>query len=404
MTAKRYMSARQAAAVLGISPATLYAYVSRGLIRSEAGPDKRARRYHVQDIERLKQRREQRRNPDKAARATLRAGMPVLDSAIALITDTCLYYRGHSALELARQHSFEEVAALLWSGDLGAALPVDEGPALSEACQAVLEQADELTPCERMQIVLPVAGAQDWRAYDLTADGVVATGVRILRLLAAASSGQQNGGGLAAALQQAWAPKQPQARRLFEAALILCADHELNASSFTARCVASTGATPYAAVTAGLAALSGPKHGGHVSLVEDFLDQCRGQGGPRSVIAARLQQAGIIPGFGHIVYQGADPRASLLLELLEESFPGDRFLALVRQTVALVEEATGHHCNIDLGLGALVQQLGLPPGSAQALFALGRTAGWIAQVGEEYKRDQLIRPRARYTGPQPTSR
>src|SRR5689334_23261744 len=116
-----YLTAQEAADALGISISTLYAYVSRGMIRSEAsGADPRARRYSAEDVERLKSRKESRHDPEIAAKSALHLGTPVLESAITLIEDGRLYYRGHDAVKLARDATVEQVAALLWTGDLNA--------------------------------------------------------------------------------------------------------------------------------------------------------------------------------------------------------------------------------------------------------------------------------------------
>src|SRR5579883_3353896 len=118
--AKEHLTAQQAARELGVSPATLYAYVSRGLIRSEPSAGRRARLYRRQDIELLKSRKAARRNPLDAAERNLSWGLPVLESALTLISEGRLYYRGYDAAALALARSVEEVAALMWEGELKA--------------------------------------------------------------------------------------------------------------------------------------------------------------------------------------------------------------------------------------------------------------------------------------------
>lgn len=401
MALPRYLSAAEAARVLGVRPATLYAYVSRGQIRSEAGPDKRARRYYAEDIERLAARKAQRRDPGQVASGALHAGMPVMDSAISLLTDEALYYRGRDVAELARTCCIEEVAAFVWTGDAAAAVPGLQGaegtpPPASDGWLPVgLESA------EAMRALLPLAAAADPAAYDTRPQTVARTGARILRLLGGAVAGQEHAGdGLAAGLQRAWAPRRPAVRGLLDAALVLCADHELNASAFTARCVASTGATPYAAVEAGLAALSGPRHGGSALRIDRLFDEAEKEGAATTV-AQWLKRGEALPGFGHIVYKGMDPRAAVLFELLEEKLPRARGLKTARDLMDAVGAALDLRANIDLALSALMRALGRGPGDVLALFALGRTVGWIGHIIEEYAQERLIRPRARYTGPQP---
>src|SRR5690348_1365281 len=110
---KRYLTAKEATGILGITPGTLYAYVSRGLIRSETtDADSRARRYSAEDVYKLKERKEQRQNPAKAAQNALHWGTPLLESGLTLITEQGPYYRGYSALGLASSHSLEQIATL----------------------------------------------------------------------------------------------------------------------------------------------------------------------------------------------------------------------------------------------------------------------------------------------------
>ncbi|HYI15315.1 MAG TPA: citrate/2-methylcitrate synthase, partial [Thermomicrobiales bacterium] len=189
---------------------------------------------------------------------------------------------------------------------------------------------------------------------------------------------------------------------LLRAALIVCADHELNVSSFTVRCIASARAPLYAAIAGGLAALSGARHGAASLQVESLLAEIQRDGDPRAVIAQRLRRGEDIPGFGHRLYPGGDPRATLLLDLLTETLPDTPAVQLGQATVAAASELTGRHANLEMGLVTLTEALDLPPGTALTLMALGRTLGWIAHAIEEYDRDTLIRPRARYVGTNPS--
>lgn len=395
----RYYSAAEAAEVLNVSRATLYAYVSRGLIRSEeAGNNSRTRRYNAEDVAGLLARKAQRQDPSITAQQALYWGAPILESSLTLIADGQLYYRGHSVVELAQSRSLEEVAALLWTDDLSADL-FGEDFAVSERLQGVLVRVADLRAVERMQGMLIVATGEDPGAFDLRPTAVLRTGVRILRLLACGAVSHPLGKvALAQALQQRWVPNQPEAVRLFDAAMVLCADHELNVSAFTVRCVASAGSTPYAAVIAGLSALQGVRHGGYTERVEALLREVERPENALQILAERLRRGEAIPGFGHRLYPHGDPRARCFLNQLAVVYPHHPEVALAHAVVNTALELVDQHPTIDFGLAALARILDLPAGAALAIFALGRAVGWIGHALEQYASTELIRPRARYTG------
>lgn len=401
----RYLSAREAAGELGISLPTLYAYVSRGLIRSEASEGrKRNRRYRAEDVRRLKERAEQRREPGRVAEGALSWGMPVMESGITLISDGKLYYRGRDVLGLAPGSTLEEVAALIWAGDPAAVRRFFEAelPAFSPRYEYVREGVAGLTPVEAFQVLLPLAAIEDFAAYDLRPMAVARTGARILRLMAAIAAKDETAeGSVAEILQRGWAPREPEVVSLFDSALVLCADHELNVSTFTARCVASSGATPYAVVAAGLSALQGVKHGGQTELVEAFLRETVASDDARKVIANRLKRGEGVPGFGHSLYPDGDPRGAELLRLTAAACPESLAIAHATAVTGEVLGLMGERPTLDFGLVTLARALELPPGGAIALFAIGRTVGWIGHAIEQYASDSLIRPRARYVGEQP---
>ncbi len=237
MATPAYLTAQEAATALDISLSTLYAYVSRGLIRSEAIGKTRTRRYRLEDVRTLKHRKEQRQNPSRVAEQALRWGEPVLESAISLISDGQFYYRGQEALKLATTRTVEEVAWLIWTGELCHPPPVVPIADLSSSWRAVRQNIMHLPSFEAIQVLLPLAAAEDWTAYDLRPTTVAQTGLRILRLLAAIAVGQlPSAEPIAEVLKRGWTPETPQAVAGLNAALIICADHELNVSSFTARC------------------------------------------------------------------------------------------------------------------------------------------------------------------------
>jgi citrate synthase len=209
--------------------------------------------------------------------------------------------------------------------------------------------------------------------------------------------------GIAAILQVGWAPGRPEAAAPIGAALILAADHELNVSAFTARCVASAAASPWDVVSAGLAALKGARHGGHAERVEALFREAGSAAGARRVLADRLRRGEEIPGFGHPLYPGGDPRGAALLALAAAAAPRSPAVERAQGLAEAGRELIREHPTIDLGLVALSRALGLPERTPLALFALGRTIGWIGHAIEEYGLSRLIRPRAAYVGEPPAA-
>ena len=406
MSQPRYLTAREAAKQLGVSLPTLYAYVSRGLIRSEAGGDvRRQRRYHAEDVQRLKDRKEQRRDPARATAQALHWGTPLLESALTFINDGKLYYRGYDAVALASGHTVEETASLLWLGNMRAPVAAFNDPLTKSArlrLEKLISQVKPYPMLEAFQMALLMASSDDPAAYDLRPGMVAQTGGRILRLLTAVATGRMPEGDTAQALAQSWMPsQQTKAAKLLNAALILIADHELNISAFTARCAASAGATPYMVTVAGLSALQGVKHGGSVSRVEALLNEIRvpDQAGP--LLGKRLKRGDNIPGFGHPLYPEGDPRARALLQWMQETMPRSSALSLSNAVIREARTLIGEEPNSDFALAVLVRLLNLSEGYGVGLFALGRTVGWLAHAIEQYQSNRLIRPRARYVGVMP---
>jgi len=333
----------------------------------------------------------------------------VLESALTLIAGGRLYYRGREAVELAKTSTFEQVADRLWLGGRptpGEGLAPDAGRAPLSDYASWLKRLPGAAPAERMQAVLPLAAMDDAAAYDLRPAAVAQTGARILGLLAAAAvyPARAAAGRIAPTLRRGWLPKgssgpaPDRAERLIEAALILSADHELNTSAFTARCVASVRATPYQVVIGGLAALQGLRHGGHSARVEALLDEAAAPKRARPAVQTWLKRGESLPGFGHPLYPEGDPRARALLEMTRTALPRSRELALAQAVAKEAHALIGEAPTIDFALVAVARALKLPRGAALALFALGRTAGWIGQAIEQYQMEAMIRPRARYVG------
>lgn len=364
---------------LGVRSQTLYAYVSRGRVDARPDPlDPRRSLYRAADIGALTDRRARGRKASAVAQSAIAWGEPVLASAITTISGGRLWYRGRDAAQLAETQTLEAVARLLRGGH-GAVLKVQDRslpPALPDGRS-------------RLFAALAARAAAEPPARGRAPLALAIEGAGLLDLVADAVCGGLSSGPVHDRLAAAWG--QPSAADAIRRALVLLADHELNASTFAARVAASTGAGLSAAALAGLCALSGPLHGGMAARVWNLVEESR-RIGPAATVEGRLARAAPTPGFGHPLYPEGDPRAEALLSACP---PTDDLAALLDA----VESGTGERANIDFALVAMAEALGLPQDAPFLLFAVARSAGWIAHAVEEGSGGRLIRPRARYVGP-----
>jgi citrate synthase len=374
-----WISIAEATSLLGVSRATVYAYVSRGLLRSVADQiDPRKSLYLEVQVRALAERSRRDRSRQGIAASSTDWGDPVLLSGLTEVANGRFHYRGLDAIELSRTASLEEVAALLWqvtpvTSCLRQGRNVRTGTAASvlQCCVASLAARVEVGPWTQQRE--RSAGA----AY------------AILQAMVEAAAGWPDDVTQAhEALSAAWTGKATAADAI-RRCLVLCADHELNASAYAARVVASTGAALGACALAGLAALTGPRHGGMTAAVRTMLSAQPFLADPDAELATRVARGENIPGFGHRLYPDGDPRAAEILGFM--SIP-PRWSSVVEA----VERLTGQQPNLDFALVAAERSMGLPAGAAFAIFAVGRTVGWIAHSLEQWQDPKLIRPRASY--------
>lgn len=379
-----WLTTEQAMAQLGVRAQTLYAYVSRGLIHADPDPDDpRRSRYRAGDVSALQARKARGRKIADVAEGAIAWGEPVLTSSITTVSGGRLYYRGMDAVVLAETETFEGVARLL-RGDDGVALRHTDRPVPPDAPSMRGRAFAALAA--RASRPLPASPQLDG---DLAIEGAT-----LLDILADAVIGVCQSGPIHERLGRAWGCGRTGCD-LIRRALVLLADHELNASTFAARVAASTGASLSAAALAGLSTLSGPLHGGLAERVKALALQARIVG-PGEALAARPVHWPTAPGFGHPLYPLGDPRARALLG----GFSPSPALEGLERTM---ESATGERVNVDFALVALTEALDLPDDAPFALFAIARCAGWTAHAIEQITTGALIRPRARYAGPQPTA-
>ena len=375
-----WLTAEEVMARLGLRAQTLYAYVSRGRIEARRdADDPRRSLYRASDVDRLQKRRARGRGQAAVAEEAIAWGEPVLASAITTIADGKLWYRGRNAASLAETASLEGVARLLW--DCGN--------------ERFPTQTNTIAPGrahDRMFQALAWRAATSPATRGRRPEALYFEAAALLDLLVDAVAGGSGDGPMDQRLGRAWGCDDV-GTDLIRRALVLLADHELNASTFAARVTASTGASLAACALAGLAALSGPLHGGVATRVRSFLTEA-GKADPHGAVSARLAAGAALPGFGHPLYPDGDPRAKALLAAFDP-LPEHRDLA------AAVLEATGELPNIDFALTALTELAHLPEDAPFQIFATARCTGWIAHALEQSRAGKLIRPRARYVGVAP---
>jgi citrate synthase len=377
-----WLTAREVMLRLRLRPQTLYAYVSRGRIEAkEDAADPRRRLYRAADIARLEYRKARGRRNATIAEDAIAWGEPVLASGITTIEHGRLWYRGQDSETLAREARLEDIARLLW--------------ACGEA--RFPPQSNHIAPGtgqQRMFAMIAARAASDTVTYGRTPKTLYFEAASVLDALVDAIAGVPGDGPIHERIARAWGCDAKGAERI-RMSLVLLADHELNASTFAVRVTASTGASLAACVMAGLAALSGPLHGGMSRRVHAFLNETR-RDGVENTVRARLELGSSVPGFGHPLYPGGDPRARLLLSVFE--LPAE-----FKEVRRVTETVTGELPNIDFALTALASSLRLSEDAPFQIFAAARCTGWIAHALEQFQAGRLIRPRARYTGPVPAS-
>jgi citrate synthase len=397
-----YLPAQEAASRLGVSLATLYAYVSRGRVDSRPGPDGRSREYSSSDIERLIERRQAGRGAAQAAAHSLAWGLPVLETRISLIRPHGHYYRGQSAIELAESGAtLEDIACLLWDCGEHDPFPAASSQRWPESVAPLLRHRT-LPPLARTAAALPLLALDAEHPHSSHPRHRRSYAAQLLRETAALlCATRPDALPIHQQIAASWHVEETGLPELVRYALVLCADHELNASAFATRVAASTGASLHAAVSAGLATLSGPHHGGATARAYAFIQDMLAEQRPADKVRERLQRGDTIPGLGHPLYTEGDPRATTLMNALHKTHPHPTKLARIQPLVDVMHSLCGLRPNLDFALAAIAHAYERDADAAMAIFAAGRMAGWLAHALEQQESGSLIRPRANYVGRMP---
>ena len=396
------LTTREAADRLGVKPETVYAYVSRGQLASRREPAGRGSTFDAKEVDALV--RKGRREPPAGGDALQR-----IRTGITLIDADRYYYRGVDATELARRFHYEEVADWLWTGTLRTGIRFD---APAESLAAARRSVDALPAhsgsTERLRVAAIAGAAVDPLRFDLSRDAVLGTARALIPTLVdslpAVGPPHDGDGRLARRL---WSrltarPAGEAGIRALDMALSLLIDHDLAASTLAVRVAASARAHPYAVVSAGLGALDGPLHGAASGLAHRMLTEVLERGSAAAVVADHLRAGRRVPGLGHRLYPGRDPRAEALFTVLRELPDAGPVLAAAREVEATTARHVPLHANVDLALAVLSVTAGMPAEAGETVFAVARTAGWIAHALEEYEERPLrMRPSGQYHGPRP---
>ncbi|MFD9570640.1 citrate synthase [Streptomyces sp. NPDC059982] len=401
---ERRIGTREAAELLGVKPATVYAYVSRGQLASRRDAAGRGSTFDAREVEELARRSRR----EAAGRSP--AGELSVRTSLTLIEPDRYYFRGVDAVELASRHRYEEVAEFLWTGTLvpGARFTAPSEP-LAAARRVVAALPEHGGPIDMLRVATAAAAVADPLRFDLAPEAVLGSARCLIPTLVGAlptvGTGHRGSGPVAWRLWRRLTAREPDEVSLdtLDLALALLVDHDLAASTLAVRVAASARAHPYAAVSAGLGALEGPLHGVAGRLAHRMLTEALERGGAAPVVADHLRAGRRVPGLGHRLYRGEDPRATALFARLEAMPHAAPALAAAREVVATTaSRQPGLHANVDLALAVLTVSCGMPAEAGETVFAVARTAGWIAHALEEYRERPLrMRPSGHYEGPRP---
>jgi len=385
---------------LGISKPTLYAYVSRGLLQAVADPaDPRARRYSSFEVEQLQRRKQRGRRVEPQAKAALQGHWPVLETALTGIVDGAPVYRGEPVLALARGASVEDVARRLWQFE--AADPfASPAPRLNAAWQRLTRELHAQPLSERTLALFAHANTQLHAPAWLPEGPALAQacGEQLRAAVACFLCQPPQAAPIATQFADAWGLRTSNNRAAEDAlrqALVLCADHQMNWVSFSARGLASVGAGLGAALLGALCNLPAQFNGGSCAQVEALWDELLAAPHLETALRARLDRGEALPGFNHYDYPAGDPRATLLLKLAAQHAKEKKLPPIAR----LAERLTGAKPALDFGLVALRRALAAPPEAAAALLMAGRCVGILAHVLEQRRSGERLVARSRYVGP-----
>ncbi|MFB6264645.1 MAG: citrate synthase [Bradymonadaceae bacterium] len=390
-----YLDSDEAADFLGVETSTLYAYVSRGLLESVQG-EGRQRRYRKSDLERLRRRKVAQSSDGPDAADAMSWGRASIETRVGGIGPMGPTYRGERLQSLLNDgRTFEEVASWLWCGEFrswtldAVGEPRLEGGTVDSTVEGLRLAAESIDRAVLSDAGSGVVG----RARSLMSGAMNHVGYFAALLARADVEGRRIAEVLGDMLDL---NDGRDIRRMVDRALVVCADHGLNASTFAGRVAASTGAALRAAFVAALSAFGGPRHGEQSRELRRIVAGVDGEADAERIVAGHLERGEPLPGFGHPLYEHGDPRFGMLRHAAEEHGSGAGGFADLDALCGAAEEAEMPPPNLDAGLVAICEAVDAPVGAGPLLFATGRSAGWLAHAIEQRRRGELLRPRSVY--------
>ncbi len=393
------LSTAEAAARLGVKRETVYAYVSRGLLTSTLGADGRSSRFDPGEVDRLLQ--AGRRPPNDGELRT------VIATGLTRVDDAGLLVRGRDLVaEVSAGTTFTQAVEVLWASPPGEEWPPAAADSVAPAGAAAVAAVAPRSPLDALRIATALRSAADPLRHDLSPRSVRAMGRSLIAALCRAlpPRGPEPGPGATLA-GELWCrltpePATPARLRALDTALALLVDHGLAGSTFAARIAASVRADPYSVVAAGLAVVGGTLHGAASAAAHELLAEAAASGDAVGAVGAARRRLGRFPGFGHAVYREQDPRYGALMARVVDAWGAESGLVTVYRVRDVINQRNDAIPNVDLALGALSFLAGMPAEAGEVIFAIARTAGWLAHALEEYEEEPLrFRARERYTGP-----
>jgi len=415
-----YVTAAEAMKILNVRQQTLYAYVSRGLIRSIGQAGHKGRLYWRDDLRRLESRSLARHGHGAVAASAMNFGEPIIPTSVTEITPDGPRYRGRLATDLARARlPFEAVAQLLWTGMLNDTNVELEWPKRKpwHELNALIEASWRMQPGNLLDVFSIVTlhlGMQPSQRRGRTATAepadldMASAGIDIIQMLVGCCGlmsprshfkSMETGQSVAQGILSSLAVESTEINReSMEGLLILLADHELSPATVAARVSASTGCTLHRCVVSSIAASTGSLTGQLYDRVEEFFDSASTMQALMRRANTLLERGVAVPGFGHPIYPRGDPRARYMLDLARRRSDNSRQMNAIYQFVDQIAKEHGLLPRQELGTVVLTRAIGLPRRTSGAISALARVAGWLAHVQEQRMYGSVLRPRAQFIG------